>query len=503
MRKRFRWVWARRWRRWTAVGAGLFLLASIGGVEATSTSSFCGSCHIMEPYYASWKHSTHKGVACIKCHVPPGAEGFIEAKLNGLGQVVDDWLNRTSTKPSASVSQLSCTRSGCHTVETLNAKEVDNGVFKFKHAKHLGAHHLGVEISCGTCHSHVKGDEHFEVNTSVCITCHVLQREPAASVTTLAADPGPPANGSAISNAALPIRMAVRDSRPIAKGGSVPADPHAPGDKIPPSNCLACHDPPEGTFDYNGLKIDHAEFIGYGASCESCHRGATAPPPPIEDGACLQCHTWGVERSLPAREMHQVHTLGKHKIECFSCHGTIRHGTDAQAMSFQQFDCRQCHIDQHAVQRRAYLASGDIPGHTAITAAAVNPMFLAHVDCSGCHVSATELDIRPGSGARVVRATPEACDACHQAGLGAQMIPLWQDATKKLFAQASDELEALRPSVAATSKVHFDEAESLLNLVRIDGSWGVHNPKYTQRLIEQAREKLKAARAQKEGAGGS
>lgn len=498
MRRVLGWIWRKRWRRWTAIAFCLFLLASVGGVEATSRSQFCGSCHIMDPYYATWKHSTHKDVACVKCHVAPGAQSFIAAKLNGLGQVVDDWLNRTSTKPSASVSQLSCTRSGCHTVETLNAKEIDNGVFKFKHVKHIGAHHLGVEISCGTCHSHVKGDEHFEVNTGVCITCHLLEREPGS----LAAGAQAGANG-AIDGAAfaMPIRMVVRESRSPMPGAPPPAS--AAGEKIPPSHCLACHDPPEGAFERHGLTIDHAEFIGFGASCESCHRTVTAPPPAVEDGACLQCHTYGVEKSLPSREMHQVHSLGKHKIECFSCHGAVRHGADAQAMSLQQFDCRQCHIDQHAVQRRAYLSSGEIPGHSAIGSAAVNPMFLAHVDCRGCHVNPTDLEARPGSGAKVVRATPEACDRCHQAGLGAQMIPLWQGATKKLYQQASDEADALRPTITAEkAKALLDEADALLNLVRIDGSWGVHNPKYTQRLLEQAREKIAAAKAEAGGGAG-
>ena len=33
-------------------------------------------------------------------------------------------------------------------------------------------------------------------------------------------------------------------------------------------------------------------------------------------------------------------------------------------------------------------------------------------------------------------------------------------------------------------------AKELLDLVRVDGSWGVHNPRYTQRLLEQAQKDL-------------
>src|SRR5690349_15303756 len=115
IRRFFSWCWAKRWRRWSLIAAGpVFLLANVGLVEATSQSGFCKSCHIMEPYYASWKHGAHKGVECVKCHISPGLDNFVAAKLNGLGQVVDDVLHRTG-KPSASVSHLACTRAGCHT----------------------------------------------------------------------------------------------------------------------------------------------------------------------------------------------------------------------------------------------------------------------------------------------------------------------------------------------------------------------------------------------------
>jgi hypothetical protein len=37
------------------------------------------------------------------------------------------------------------------------------------------------------------------------------------------------------------------------------------------------------------------------------------------------------------------------------------------------------------------------------------------------------------------------------------------------------------------------EARQLLALVKMDGSWGVHNPPYTQKLVEQAKDKLNEA----------
>jgi hypothetical protein len=207
-----------------------------------------------------------------------------------------------------------------------------------------------------------------------------------------------------------------------------------------------------------------------------------------------------MERFTTADELHKAHTVGKHKVECFSCHGVIGHGPEAAAMSLEQFDCQQCHQSQHMAQRTAYLGPPASQAHGSADPAesmAVSPMFLVHVDCTGCHIKPSSLSVKPTSGATVNKAVPEACDACHQPGLGAQMIPMWQRNTREMYdgvmtlmpgatdAWARDNAEAARLST---------EAQRLLDLVRIDGSWGVHNPRYTQKIIEQARQKALDAR---------
>jgi nitrate/TMAO reductase-like tetraheme cytochrome c subunit len=460
------------------LGAIVFMgVFSVVSVELTSQSWFCNSCHIMGPYYDSWKVGTHKDVACVKCHISPGMENFLAAKFNGLGQVVDDVLHRTSNKPSASVSEFSCTRSGCHSVEKLKATEINNGMFKFPHSKHMGNKTLGVEISCGTCHSHVKGDKHFEVSTNVCITCHMIERS---------TDPLQTAAGKTLSV----IHLAVRENHAVAPDAPVVpvAAPAPDAEKAPPNNCTACHDAPQKEFERNGIKIDHTQFLGYGAACESCHRGVTATPPPIDDGRCLECHTFGVERALPAKEMHQIHSLGRHKIECSSCHGAVRHGPEVQTASLEQFDCRKCHIDQHAVQRSSYFSVATAAPH-AEGAPAVSPMFLTHVDCTGCHIKPSEVSSKPDSGAHVRKAVPEACDQCHKPGLGTQMIPLWQRTTREQHTKLAAALESAR-SAGRVDAAALDEASRLLDLIRTDGSWGVHNPNYTQKLFERIRGKL-------------
>lgn len=476
-----------------AIGSLLFVVLMVVSVEISSQSWFCNSCHIMEPFYTSWKNDTHKGVHCVECHIDPGINNFVAAKLNGAGQVVDDILNRTSTKPSASVSAMACTRAGCHTKEHLKEVKVDtDGKFLFSHAQHLDKEFFGIQMTCTACHSHIRGTRHFEVNTGVCITCHLLESTDDDKLIQAGNTQDLEGTGSGIKL----IRLAVRQPDESQPGKNAdptlfPANHPAAQEGMPPADCRTCHEPPQGEFDYRGLKVNHQDFLEYGARCESCHRGVTTTPNPIDDTACLACHTFGVDHTKPTEELHRIHAEGKHKIECFSCHGEPRHGPEAMQEHLETLNCTECHIGQHAIQQKAYLAEGQKP-----TTEMVSPMFMAHVDCAGCHVMPTAVGANPHSGAKVRVAVAAACDTCHAPGLGEKMIPLWQDATRGLYDKAKAELDALDGRVTdSKAKALLGEAGGLIQLVELDGSWGVHNPKYTQQLLEQAREKITAARA--------
>ena len=60
---------------------------------------------------------------------------------------------------------------------------------------------------------------------------------------------------------------------------------------------------PTSTIEYRGLKINHAEYLSYGASCESCHNGVTEKPRPIRSDACFSCHEFGLERHKARAEV--------------------------------------------------------------------------------------------------------------------------------------------------------------------------------------------------------
>lgn len=429
----------------------------------------------MNSFYDSWHAGTHKDVECVQCHIPPGVQNLVWAKMNGAGQALDDILNRTSTQPSADVKDSSCTRAGCHDLAKVRTLARHENPFFFEHAKHLDLDYMGIKMHCCTCHSHFKGDKHFEVNTGVCITCHLLK--PNA--------PTPKLPIVVASEASAPLVQPAILNAPKAEAAGTPP-------KVPTNRCRNCHVPPSGPIQYRGLKVVHAEYLEYGAACESCHRSVTAAPNPIRDDRCLGCHDFGIERMTSVTDLHRVHSEGDHKVECFSCHGLIKHGPSAQTMRLEQIDCGACHKGQHQVQRETYASTGGgTPAHEASDASTVTPMFMAHVDCTGCHVRPRAVTGKAVAGATVAAATPEACDACHKPGLGAKMVPLWQKNTRTLYESVEKMLPPpSKPMPSPRAGQLIAEARQLLLLVRVDGSWGVHNPTYTQKLIEQARARI-------------
>jgi len=83
----------RRTFEWVAVASVLNLLiigtAAYKGVEYMDKVSFCGTtCHtVMSPEYSAYQNSPHSRVACVDCHIGPGAGWFVRSKLSGLRQV--------------------------------------------------------------------------------------------------------------------------------------------------------------------------------------------------------------------------------------------------------------------------------------------------------------------------------------------------------------------------------------------------------------------------------
>jgi hypothetical protein len=157
-------------------------------------------------------------------------------------------------------------------------------------------------------------------------------------------------------------------------------------------------------------------------------------------------------------------------------------------------DCSKCHTNTHQLQSSMYSAKKDSP-HTKGDLV-LSPMSLTHVDCTGCHIE--PVPSKPddiGAKEMVTKAVPKACDKCHEPGTGQKYIPFWQETIKKLYEQINGRLEGVEKVHArlvadGKTSTDFDEkihqAKILLESVANDGSWGVHNFKYTESVLLKA-----------------
>lgn len=73
--------------------------ATYRAVEYMEKPQFCGAtCHTMLPEYSAYVQSPHSRVACVECHVAPGARGWFRSKANGTRQLIETVLH-TEPKP--------------------------------------------------------------------------------------------------------------------------------------------------------------------------------------------------------------------------------------------------------------------------------------------------------------------------------------------------------------------------------------------------------------------
>jgi nitrate/TMAO reductase-like tetraheme cytochrome c subunit len=107
---------------WT-VGTAIFLLGTTVGTykayQETESVEFCGQlCHsVMSPEYTAYQVSPHARVECVDCHIGPGAEWFVQAKLSGLRQVfrtINDSFDRPIKTPIHNLRPARDTCEQCH-----------------------------------------------------------------------------------------------------------------------------------------------------------------------------------------------------------------------------------------------------------------------------------------------------------------------------------------------------------------------------------------------------
>jgi hypothetical protein len=71
--------------------ANIVIIGAAGSqaLHYMETPEFCGTlCHsVMQPEYDTYRESPHSRIACVTCHIGPGASWAVKAKIDGLRQV--------------------------------------------------------------------------------------------------------------------------------------------------------------------------------------------------------------------------------------------------------------------------------------------------------------------------------------------------------------------------------------------------------------------------------
>lgn len=113
----------------TIVNITVLVLVGYEGYHFTDSPYFCGVvCHdVMAPEYTAYQRSPHVKVACVECHIGPGAEWFVQAKISGLRQVLAVMADSYSRPIPAPVEHLRPARDTCeqcHWPDKFHGKKV-------------------------------------------------------------------------------------------------------------------------------------------------------------------------------------------------------------------------------------------------------------------------------------------------------------------------------------------------------------------------------------------
>jgi nitrate/TMAO reductase-like tetraheme cytochrome c subunit len=422
------------------VVTGIAVAVPLGGgatfvaMELTTRPQFCNSCHIMEPYYASWQNSGHADVACVDCHYEPGLLETFEGKFKAMSQLAKYVTATEGTKPWAEVSDYSCLRSGCHSTRMLEG-DIRFGRVRFDHRNHLIGMRRGKQLRCVSCHAQIEQDEHLTVSPATCILCHFRESKESAAV----------------------------------------------------DDCNTCHGPPKEEIDLGGFVFRHSDYLDRGVECVSCHGDVTRGPGTVPKHRCGSCHSVQahLDRYDDVEFIHKQH-VADHSVYCFECHDVIEHALPPREEHYSG-DCATCHQGSHGAMTGLYRGTGgkevaDRPG----------VMFLARVTCNGCHKPPF-----PGApvalGGATYKADPLACVDCHGPGF-AGMAERWQKELKGHLDKVGGALAELREALTEewedgdveAARRSYDQAAHNYGLVLLDRSGGAHNLPYARDLLRQA-----------------
>lgn len=401
-------------------------------LKTSDDPEYCGSCHFMKPYYENWLSSTHNQVNCGTCHYGPGLGNYLKGKVRLLSEIARYYLGVYSYEVTSRIDNAACVK--CHEEKKFIDKEIFfvNRKVKFSHSKHLTEDRIGFKMQCQTCHSELVQGRHEAVSTKICILCHFSGGE-------------------------------VTESSPV-------------------SGCGSCHGPPKDDIMIWGIPFNHSEYVKNQIRCETCHLHTVVGRGDIALEKCNACHINISGIGIESRKMHQIH-VSNERISCFKCHDEMKHG---KVEVFEVFSpvCQECHGNKHSIQEKIYSGSGGIgvPIYP-------DPMFLASVSCRGCH-EVKLIKTRSEILFELPKFNPNSCSNCHGKGYD-RLVLQWQKIIKERLNKLEFEIEIAEILKKVGIKKFNENVNVNLEIVRRDGSFGVHNIKYVNLLLDVVEKEIK------------
>ncbi len=542
--------WRRRLKRLGLASVIMVVTLAAGAVTSehyTSQPQFCGSCHIMEPYYETWKKDAHsaEGTKCVDCHYAPGQQHTLMAKFRGLSQVTSYFSGRAGAgRPKARVNDASCTTSGCHGDGKFMNTELRLGNVTFVHAKHLEPDgKIAVEQGKKIADLREKLTAALGRNrlTAIELLAKPIQTadDRNAQLTTWLDEQKLSSMRDDILNYAELLHTEVRLEH--LKGFKCSSchefdakqHSHFSVNKTTcytchfinqPFNansgrCLACHEPPtaevpihagetselrmptaKGLTAAGKVTMNHATIVANNVSCISCHAELIHGSGQVTRRDCQNCHDqdhylrdFDRLNTSVVTEYHRIHAAGQ-RARCNDCHQIIEHkllpvaspGDEVALLSPVRRDCQHCHPDHHREQIELLLGRGGfVEGATGMT----NPMTGSRANCRACH---TKVGEDPKQEAVIV-GTLESCRGCHGQEYE-QLFVRWQHSIEGRLQDANTLLARVQQRLAGGSQPNdldrpeavrlLDRAKRNIRLVMTAN--GMHNKNYALMLLDQA-----------------
>jgi nitrate/TMAO reductase-like tetraheme cytochrome c subunit len=385
---------AYRWARRVSITLVLLLVVGavglVGADYYTTRPNFCGTCHVMDPYFESWSrdlHGARLGVLCVDCHYAPGERFTIHAKFKGLSQVASYFSGRYGAgRPRAHVADESCLVSGCHGERSFMSKllpigeprmegRVVDGVtpevmraptVHFFHEKHLDVaarleeNAAAVSEIADAFRQQLASDAYERLGRAVRSVAPADRRatELADLVAELALSSE--SRTQALQWSELThrrTRLKQLDSLHCASCHSYDAtgDEHLAVNQQVCFNChfanerfnqgtgecLKCHEPPTRAIVVHAptdaqasqtVVMDHQDVLQRGVKCASCHLDVVRGNATVTRRECAHCHDSDEflvdfdQRDTDRVAEYHAIHVAEQRARCEDCHQTVTHG---------------------------------------------------------------------------------------------------------------------------------------------------------------------------------